>query len=64
MKASLLSFSGLTALAVGSAMWLFPALPAVTTAGTRPHFAWPPSLGLGIAIAGLAILTLRPKSVE
>lgn len=48
--------AGLTVLAVGTALWLFPLLPAVTAAGARPQFAWPPQLGLGLAIAGMAIL--------
>ncbi len=49
---------GLIAFSAGSALWLFPYLPAVAARTARPHFLVSAGTGLTLSLAGMAILAL------
>ena len=52
---------GLAAFSLGSALWLFPALPAVpasASAAAAVHYSWTAGFGLGLTLLGVALLAL------
>ncbi len=52
---------GLAAFSLGSALWLFPALPAVPASASGAaavHYSWTAGLGLGLTLLGVALLAL------
>ncbi len=49
---------GLAAFSLGSALWLFPALPAVPAAVVVVRFSWSAGFGLGLTLLGVAVLAL------
>lgn len=50
---------GLAAFSLGSALWLFPALPAVpAAAAVVVRFSWSAGFGLGLTLLGVAVLAL------
>ncbi len=51
---------GLAAFSLGSALWLFPALPAVPAgAGSATvRYSWTAGFGLGLTLLGAALLAL------
>ncbi len=52
---------GLAAFCLGSALWLFPALPAVPAGAggaAAVHYPWTAGFGLGLTLLGVALLLL------
>jgi predicted cobalt transporter CbtA len=51
---------GLAAFCLGSALWLFPALPAVPASASAAavHYPWTAGFGLGLTLLGVTLLAL------